>query len=150
MPDSVSARHSLPYLFAGQAQKEITHNEALALIDMLLHPVAEGEQVSPPANLAGGDSGKCWLVAVGGTSEWLDHDGDIACWAGGSWRFSVPLPGMGIWDQSTGKVWSYLDGQWSPPGPIPDASGGNVVDIEARATISQLLQRLRDIGLVEG
>ncbi len=150
MSDSVSARHRLPYLFAGQAQKEIAHNEALALIDVLLHPAVEGEQASPPANLASGDSGKCWLIAAGGTSEWLGHDGDIACWTGGSWRFSTPLPGMGIWDHGTGNVWAYLDGQWSPPSPIPDASGGNVVDIEARAIINQLLQRMRDIGLVDG
>ena len=43
-----SDRFALPLLHAGQAQKEITHNEALQLIDMLLHPYAESASLTAP------------------------------------------------------------------------------------------------------
>ena len=41
MTSDATPRWALPQLFAGQAQKEVFHNEALARIDMLLHGHAE-------------------------------------------------------------------------------------------------------------
>ncbi len=37
-----TSRLSLPLLHASQAQKEMTHNEALTLIDLLLHGCVAG------------------------------------------------------------------------------------------------------------
>ena len=34
-------RLKLPLLYSGQAQKEVTHNEALNLLDVLVNPVAQ-------------------------------------------------------------------------------------------------------------
>jgi hypothetical protein len=48
-------------LQAGQAQKELTHNEALALIDMLLHAQVESMTVATPPG--GAVVGQCWVVA---------------------------------------------------------------------------------------
>ena len=58
----VTARFALPVLKAGQAQKEVTHNEALARVDALLHPVVESMAlaVPPPAP----EPGRGWLVAA--------------------------------------------------------------------------------------
>jgi hypothetical protein len=50
-----------PLLQAGQAQKELTHNEALALIDMLLHAQVESMTVATPPG--GAVVGQCWVVA---------------------------------------------------------------------------------------
>jgi uncharacterized ferritin-like protein (DUF455 family) len=47
MPD-LSARLSLPYLLPAQAQKHVTHNEALARLDLLVQLVLEAVGVDTP------------------------------------------------------------------------------------------------------
>ena len=46
--DSASARFGLPFLYSGQAQKEVFVNEAFATTDTLLHCKVEDEAGSPP------------------------------------------------------------------------------------------------------
>ena len=37
--EETTARLTLPFLQSGQAQKELTHNEALTLLDIAVQPV---------------------------------------------------------------------------------------------------------------
>ena len=54
---SETIRHELPLLSFGQAQREVTHNEALLLVDRLLHLVALSRSLAiPPAAPAPGDA----------------------------------------------------------------------------------------------
>ena len=39
MTDPITPRFGLPLLAPGQAAKELTHNEALSLLDLLVQPV---------------------------------------------------------------------------------------------------------------
>lgn len=60
MSDETSVRLGLPLLQTGQAQKEMTHNEALTLLDFAVQPVVEAVGVdTPPAAPA---PGACWVV----------------------------------------------------------------------------------------
>ena len=53
---SESALLSLPLIEAGQAQKHVTHNEALLLLDAALHlAVASRSVATPPGAPAAGD-----------------------------------------------------------------------------------------------
>src|SRR3546814_1813404 len=71
-----TARFQLPLLAAAQAQKEVTHNEALTLLDALVQPVVEaGPQNSPPLAPA---VGQCWLVGAAPTAEWSEAAGTVA------------------------------------------------------------------------
>lgn len=145
MPDLETMRHKLPLLAVAQAQKEITHNEALVRIDALLHPVVQDELPVPPA-VTDADTGKCWLIATSPTGEWAGRAGQIAIWVGGSWRFGVPAEAMRtrILSQGTDKVRS--GGIWITAPEIPNPSSGSVIDVEARAAIVSLLAHLRAIG----
>ena len=145
MPDSISSRHQLPYLVVAQAQKEITHNEALALIDSLLHPVISGRLTTPPTP-ALADAGKCWLVGAGATGVWQTKANQIALWTGGSWRFLIPVDGMRIRNAATGTDFVWTGGQWIEPPAVAVPQSGAVIDVEARSAIAALLFHFRAIG----
>lgn len=149
---SQSARHGLPFLMTGQAQKELTHNEALVRIDALLHPVIEAEQTAPDMELSLADAGKCWLVAAtapnAAPNEWTGHAGEIAYWTGGSWRFTAPMVGMYLWNRQNNSRLHYIAGQWTAAPVIAEVAGGATVDVEARAALNMLLQQLRLAGFV--
>lgn len=143
-----TARFSLPQLVVSQAQKEITHNEALLRIDALLHPAVESISVTPPGTLLAADSGKCWLIGVAATGLWQGHDAQIAYWTGGDWRFVVPLEGISVLCKMPyGKI-IFNNNQWVIPASIAAVSGGTTIDVEARAQLAALLGHLATIGIV--
>lgn len=146
MPESLTPRHALPELFVGQAQKEITHNEALARIDALLHPQIEAILAEPPATLLPVDNGKCWVIAGSAGGIWAGKTGQIARWSNGSWRYLAPVEGMSVWHISESKRLFFIGGSWSAPGSIATPAGGAVIDSEGRAAISAILDHLRQIS----
>lgn len=107
---------TLPYILPSQAQKHVTHNEALLRLDQLVHLTIEMEAASPPATPA--DAGR-YAVADGATGAWAGRAGTIALWQDGGWSFLVPRPGFLAWFRSTGKIMAYGDSGWVEPG-LPD------------------------------
>ena len=148
MPDTATPRHGLPHLFVGQAQKEVTHNEALGRIDGLLHPVIEDERAAPPSALSAADDGRCWLIMTAATGLWTGKSGQIARWSGGSWRYFLPCEGMCIFDEASGIRRFYIGGAWTSPDAIANPVGGTIVDAEARAALVSVLALLREIRLI--
>lgn len=158
-------RWSLPLLFAGQAQKELFHNEALWRIDALLNGAVESADLAiPPANP---EVGACWIIAAGASGDWSGQDGAIACWTEGGWRFIFPQKGLSMLAADRGHAvifdgaaWTddglradglYLDGQrvvGQRQAAIDAPAGGATVDAEARATLTEMLAILRAHGLI--
>lgn len=141
--DSTSPRLGLPFLFAGQAQKEAFVNEAHALVDALLHGVLEGEADTPPADPA---DGECWLVGSTPTGAWDGEAGRIACRQQGNWLYVSPRDGMRLLDRDSGQEHRYRAGWLAPEAPLAP-SGGAIVDAEARAAIVALIESLREAGI---
>jgi hypothetical protein len=81
----------LPFLMAAQAQKHVTHNEALRALDALVHLAAiDRDATTPPISPEDGDR---YIVAVGGAGAWEGHDLEIAAYQDGAWAFFEPLVG---------------------------------------------------------
>jgi Protein of unknown function (DUF2793) len=146
MPDNMTARHALPNLYVGQTQKEVAHNEALARIDALLHPVVESKVTAPVEGLSAASDGLCWLITAPSTGIWAGRARQIARWSGGSWRYFLPVGGMTIWLKSSGKRLFYIDSDWFEPSAISDPSGGSIIDAEARSAIVAILSHLRQVS----
>lgn len=141
-----TARFALPLLAVAQAQKELTHNEALTLLDALVQPAVEaGPQATPPAAPAPGQG---WIVGAGATGAWLGMEDMVALWTGGGWRFVAPRAGMRSHRLSDG-AWLRFDGSaWIEPGAVASPAGGAVIDSEARAAIAALILALVGHGLL--
>lgn len=141
-----SARWKLPLLAIGQLQKEVTHNEALALVDALIAPVvvASGVNDPPSAPLVG----QMWLVGTSPTGAWIGHALHLACWTSGGWRMIAPRSGMTVRVES-GATLRFDDTAWLYPGKVMAPVGGGVVDSEARAAISGLIAALQSHGWLE-
>jgi hypothetical protein len=66
----------LPLLAAAQAQKHVTHNEALLALDALVHLACLDRDLSaPPAAPGEGDR---YLVGPSPSGPWAGHAGEIA------------------------------------------------------------------------
>jgi Protein of unknown function (DUF2793) len=86
---------ALPYLASAQAQKHVTHNEALSLIDGLLHlSVISRNLATPPGVIVDGDR---YLVAASPTGDWAGQAGLVALRMEGAWRFLAPRKGWRLW-----------------------------------------------------
>lgn len=141
-----TARFSLPLLATAQAQKEVTHNEALTLLDALVHAAIEdGPLTVPPVSPA---AGQCWLAGAGAGGAWVGQDGKLAIWSEGGWRFTPPRPGMRVARLSDGAWLRFHAGAWVPPEAIATPSGGVTIDSQARSAIAALILLLDAQGLL--
>lgn len=160
-----SERLGMPLLQAGQAQKEIYHNEALTMIDLLLHGAVEasGLDVPPVAPV----EGQCWIVGAAPVGDWAGRAGEIAGWTAGGWRFVNPRAGMALWHKGGGVVVRHDGTQWSS-GEVPATAlhiggiqvvgsqqpaitapaGGSVIDTQSRLAIGAILNALEAHGLI--
>jgi hypothetical protein len=104
-------RAGAPLLAASQAQKSVTHNEALYQFDALLcAQFLDRDLSAPPASPADGDT---YLVKATATGAWTGQDGKIAYCADGAWRFYAPFAGLVVYvvDENAlivfnGKAWA--------------------------------------------
>ena len=100
----------LPYLAASQAQKHVTHNEALRLLDALAQlRIDSFEAVSPPASPA---NGEVHAIGVGGAGVWAGQDGRLAIYADNAWAFLAPKDGWRAWDLGASELRVYSGGVW--------------------------------------
>ena len=91
----VSANLSLPYIHAAQAQKHVTHNEAIRALDAIVQlAVLDRDLTAPPGSPAEGDR---YIVAEAPTGAWSGRAGDVAAFQDGAWVFLSPREGWRAW-----------------------------------------------------
>ena len=90
MPDDTTIL-SLPLILPAQAQKHVTHNEALAQLDLIVQlAVIDRVLTTAPALPTLGDR---HIVAAGATGPWVGQSGRIALYGETGWQFTEALPG---------------------------------------------------------
>lgn len=101
----------LPHILPSQAQKHVTHNEALIVLDAVVQlAVLDRTQATPPAAPMAGDR---YIVAAGGTSEWFGHDTEVALYTENGWIFAVPKPGWSARDLASNALIVFDGALWA-------------------------------------
>lgn len=77
----------IPLVASQQAQPEVTHNEAIIILQTLSKGVLSIGDTAPPGSP---DEGDAYIVGTAATGAWNGWDDHIATWYSGAWLF---LPG---------------------------------------------------------
>ena len=95
-------------------QPSIPLNDALQLIDALLHLSIQDKDLSKPPATTDADSGKRWIVGPSPTDAWAGHEKEIAlCTGANLWRFIPPKEGMRAWVSDESHDYQYKKDGWS-------------------------------------
>ena len=132
-----SAKLSLPYLQASQAQKHVTHNEALRMLDSVVQlSVIDADLTDPPATPADGDR---YLLPVGATGDWAGEDGKLAVWDDTAWVFHTPNEGWLAWVEDVDQLHAYDGTTWVEAGGAGDLQNVDFVGVNTTADASNRL-----------
>ncbi|MEZ5871923.1 MAG: DUF2793 domain-containing protein [Nitratireductor sp.] len=103
-------RLSLPYLMPSQAQKHVTHNEALGVLDILVQPVvASSPSDQPPDSPSAGD---IFIVGTNPVGEWSGRAGQVAAFQDNAWQYVVPLDGWQFQLRNSDVTYFRENGNW--------------------------------------
>jgi len=102
----------LPFIAPAQAQKHVTHNEAISKLDVLTQlVVTEFDIDQPPAEP---EEGACYHVGQNPVAAWQGAQGQLAFFSGNGWQFLDPQPGWRAWDIATTQLRVFSAETWLP------------------------------------
>jgi hypothetical protein len=125
-----STHLNLPYIQPAQAQKHVTHNEAIELLDLIVQlTVQDFGATTPPATPAEGET---WALGLTPTDAWTGEAGKIASFRGGGWLFVAPQAGWQAYSIIAEEMRVYTGAIWE--NAVPDPSFDNLPGVGINAT----------------
>ena len=107
--DDQTPNLSLPFIMPSQAQKHVTHNEAIRRLDALVQMVAESRTlIDPPETPA---NGAVFLIPAGATGVWENRENSTAVFQDGTFVYLLPKEGWRVYVK--GEGFFFYDGaEW--------------------------------------
>lgn len=113
---TATPRLVLPLLAAGQAQKHVTHNDALTRLDALVHLVVDSRtQTAPPATPT---ELSAYIVPDGGSGVFAGRTDQVALFEDGGWTFLTPRIGWQAWVADEGEHNLWTGTEWRRDSPL--------------------------------
>ena len=107
---STTPHLGLPLIAAAQAQKHVTHNEALFALDALVQcAVLDKDLFAPPPSPADGDR---YIVGPSATGGWAGRDGQIALRRDGAWEVIPPSVGFLVYVVDEALLYVFTSAGW--------------------------------------
>ncbi len=109
---TTSTHLRLPFIKPTQAQKHITHNEALEALDILAQlAVLDRDLAAPPASPTRGDR---YIVGASPTGAWSGKADKVAAWSGAKWLFHTPRRGWLAFVIDEQGIVAFTGVDWQP------------------------------------
>jgi len=135
---------SLPYLMPSQAQKHVTHNEALQSLDVLVQLSVQGFDAETPPDPP--VLGAVYALGASPSAAWAGQSsGTLAVWQGAAWQFITPLPGWRAWGLGDSELRVWDGSAWGAATALPEtlprlgiqtsADNSNRLAVSAAATL---------------
>jgi hypothetical protein len=131
----------LPYILPSQAQKHVTHNEALQRLDALTQLTIIASLSTPPSDP---QEGTCFHITASPAAAWAGKSGKLAFRQDGDWIFITPKEGWRGWFTAedrlkihNGNDWATFDAIGTPAflGINTTADSTNRLAVAAAATL---------------
>jgi len=132
---------SLPYILPSQAQKHVTHNQALRRLDGQVQLVVQSETNTTPSSPT---EGACHAIGTSPTGAWTGKAGRIALYEDGAWIYLMPRTGWIGWfaEASRQRIWTgaawvdlLTESEISQIGINASADATNRLVVSAAATL---------------
>jgi len=107
--DLTSPNLKLPYLAPAQAQKHVTHNEALRQLDAIVQLSVLMEANEPPVESQNGD---CFIVSANPQGSFAGKAHHIAAFQDGAWSFLNPNAGWQSYVQDAAEFRIFDGTSW--------------------------------------
>jgi len=106
----------IPYLSTSQSQKEVTHNDALNILDAWVQASVVSRTVATPPGSP--TEGVLYVVGASPTGAWAGQAGKLAQYLSGAWLFKSPFEGAHVWVQDEGARYTYISSAWTASGAV--------------------------------
>lgn len=128
---------NLPYIAAAQAQKHVTHNEAIRVLDAMVQlAVLDRGHTEPPATPADGDR---YIIAASPTGAWTGHEMQVTAYQDGAWQFFAPQAGWIAWIADEASLLGWDGVAWMPVSTDISINPTPLVGINATADTTNRL-----------
>lgn len=127
-----SPRLTLPLIQPAQAQKHVTHNEAIELLDTLVQLTLQDVDMNAPPPAPG--EGQTWGLGSAPTGAWAGQAGQLASFRGGGWLFVTPQTGWQAYVTTSGDIRLYDGTNWVATGGGGAISFDNLPGVGINAT----------------
>jgi len=138
----------LPYIDAAQAQKHVTHNEAIRGLDALVQTAIVTRTLAAPPATPG--DGACYILSGAGTGAWAGHPaGAVAAWQDGIWVFYAPKTGWLAWIVDEGTTVNWTGALWQAfglPSTAPQFGINAIADSTNKLSVNSAAVLLNNIG----
>lgn len=134
MPDTTD-NLSMPYILPAQAQKHVTHNQALQILDAVVQLCVEGFDLNDPPTVF--EEGQVWAIGAAPTGDWTSYPGQLAMRASAGWVFIPPRKGWRAWDRGSDVLRIYQGTNWEAQ-PLQNVEGlgiGTAFDTTNRLSV---------------
>jgi hypothetical protein len=124
---------ALPLIAAGQAQKHVTHNDALVTIDDLVHLSVTSIALNTPPAAAEGDR---YIVGPVPTGVWSSQANKVAVWRDGAWAYHSPNIGWQVFCEADQGDYRYDGVAWQGPSWFNFLGVNATADLQNRLSVS--------------